>query len=60
MGLTPIAEGVETPQQEQELKRIGCELAQGFLFSKPAPARQLAELIADSAAGTPLRERNRG
>jgi diguanylate cyclase (GGDEF)-like protein/PAS domain S-box-containing protein len=60
MGLTPIAEGVETPQQEQELKRIGCELAQGFLFGKPAPPRQLAELIGDSAAGARLQERDRG
>jgi diguanylate cyclase (GGDEF)-like protein/PAS domain S-box-containing protein len=60
MGLTPIAEGVETPQQEQELKRIGCELAQGFLFGKPALPRQLAELIGDSAARTPLRQRDRG
>jgi diguanylate cyclase (GGDEF)-like protein/PAS domain S-box-containing protein len=49
MGLTPIAEGVEKSHQEEELRRIGCELAQGFLFSGPAPARQVGELIADSA-----------
>jgi diguanylate cyclase (GGDEF)-like protein/PAS domain S-box-containing protein len=50
MGLTPIAEGVEERHQEEEVRRTGCELAQGFLFAKPAPAREIAELITDSAA----------
>jgi len=54
MGLTPIAEGVETPEQEKELKRMGCDLAQGYLFAKPAPPREVGELIADSAISSLL------
>ncbi|MGH2956342.1 MAG: putative bifunctional diguanylate cyclase/phosphodiesterase [Solirubrobacterales bacterium] len=59
MGLTPIAEGVERPHQEEELRRIGCNLAQGYLFAKPAPPQQVGELIADSAAGELLQATDR-
>ena len=45
--LEAIAEGVETPQQLQWLKELGCELGQGFLFSPPVPAAQATELLKD-------------
>jgi EAL domain-containing protein (putative c-di-GMP-specific phosphodiesterase class I) len=48
MGLTTIAEGVETAAQEKELRRLGCTLAQGNLFGKPGPPSKIEELIADS------------
>ena len=32
-----ITEGVETTQQSQAIKTLGCEIAQGFLFSRPQP-----------------------
>src|SRR4029453_11413407 len=35
LGLTTVAEGVETPEQAAELYRIGYRLAQGYLFGKP-------------------------
>jgi len=35
LGLQAIAEGVETPLQMAELKTLGCEYAQGYLFARP-------------------------
>jgi diguanylate cyclase (GGDEF)-like protein len=44
--LSVIAEGVETNQQREQLKEIGCAQAQGFLFSAPVPADQIDALVA--------------
>ena len=41
LGLSTVAEGVETEQQVRALRDLGCELAQGFLFAKPRPAAEL-------------------
>ena len=35
LGMRIVAEGVETPEQEAELVEIGCDLMQGFWFSRP-------------------------
>jgi EAL domain-containing protein (putative c-di-GMP-specific phosphodiesterase class I) len=50
--LTLIAEGVETDAQLEELRRLGCEYGQGYLFGKPLDA---ADLEARLAAGGELR-----
>ena len=41
LGLSAIAEGVEQSSQRDELIRLGCGAAQGFLFSPPRPAEEL-------------------
>lgn len=42
LGLKVVAEGVETEQQQEILRRLGCNELQGFLFAKPMPASALA------------------
>ncbi|PKN42373.1 MAG: bifunctional diguanylate cyclase/phosphodiesterase [Deltaproteobacteria bacterium HGW-Deltaproteobacteria-18] len=43
--ITPLAEGIETGEQLQQLKSLGCKLGQGYLFSPPVPAAQFEELL---------------
>lgn len=44
-----VAEGVETREQFDYLKREGCDLMQGYFFSKPMPAHELKELLQQQA-----------
>ncbi len=41
LGLTCVAEGVETDDQIEKLRDLGCAFAQGFAFGRPLPAEQL-------------------
>jgi diguanylate cyclase len=45
LGLTMVAEGVETEAALAELARLGCDLAQGYHISKPLPADQLTSWL---------------
>ncbi len=40
-----VAEGVENESQLEELKKLGCDLYQGFLFSKPLPQEELEQIL---------------
>ncbi|MDO4805086.1 MAG: GGDEF and EAL domain-containing protein [Lachnospiraceae bacterium] len=40
MGFSPLCEGVETEEQYEFLKKIGCEYAQGYYFGKPMPMEE--------------------
>jgi len=52
LNLRVVAEGVETPGQLQVLARHGCELAQGFYFSRPLPADECSVLLCELAERT--------
>ena len=45
MNLSVVAEGVETRQQLSRLQEIGCDYAQGYLFSKPLPHTEYDTLL---------------
>ena len=58
LGLSVVAEGVETEQQLRFLREAGCDLVQGFYIARPMPAEQFAahmrtQKMAECAAAMP-------
>jgi predicted signal transduction protein with EAL and GGDEF domain len=45
LGLLTIAEGIETTQQQDHVAALGCDLAQGYLFSRPVDADMVMSLF---------------
>lgn len=45
LGMTPLAEGIETNEQLEIIRELGCRYGQGFLFSKPVPPDELIALL---------------
>jgi EAL domain-containing protein (putative c-di-GMP-specific phosphodiesterase class I) len=55
LGMTAVAEGVESLEQSAALRAMGCDVAQGFYFSEPVEARALAaRLRAGTLPGSQL------
>jgi EAL domain-containing protein (putative c-di-GMP-specific phosphodiesterase class I) len=45
MGMSVVAEGIETQGQALQLNLMGCDFGQGYLFSRPLPAADIVELM---------------
>lgn len=54
LGLTIVAEGVETIEQDEFLRKHACDEIQGFLFSKPVSADKFSELFLAPALAGPI------
>ncbi len=57
LGMRIVAEGVETAAQLAELRTLGADCVQGFLWSRPLPAQQFEHFISSGRRGTHLNER---
>ena len=49
LGMQVVAEGVETAEQMERLKAMGCSFGQGFYFSRPVPAEEAGVLVHQQA-----------
>ncbi|MFB2921265.1 EAL domain-containing protein [Aerosakkonema funiforme] len=47
LGMDVVAEGIETKEQLEKLKDLGCEFGQGFFFSKPLSSQQITQLLSN-------------
>lgn len=52
MAITLVIEGVETHEQRERLMALGCEIAQGFLFSRPLDREAFLSLMEDGSPTT--------
>ena len=67
LNLKVVAEGIESVHQFHQLRILGCEYGQGYLFSKPLPVADIERLLADNnrwqtilpSANTPVIPPNR-
>lgn len=52
LGITVVAEGVETARQSEMMQQYGCDYQQGYYFSRPVPYDTLFDLIQENNTGT--------
>ena len=45
LDITTLCEGVETSQQSEFLKSVGCDIQQGFYFSRPVTGEQISGML---------------
>ncbi len=60
LSMRVVGEGVETRLQLTELTRLGCDLAQGYYFSRPVPAEQITRMLDGAPPWHPQRGRPPG
>jgi EAL domain-containing protein (putative c-di-GMP-specific phosphodiesterase class I) len=54
LGLLAVAEGIESDGQLASMRDLDCDLAQGYLFTRPAPAADVTALLAARAVSAPV------
>jgi diguanylate cyclase (GGDEF)-like protein len=47
LGISVVAEGIETEEQARRLRELGCDMGQGYVWAHPTDAAQTAALVAD-------------
>jgi EAL domain-containing protein (putative c-di-GMP-specific phosphodiesterase class I) len=53
--ISVVAEGIETEAQFEQLRRMGCDVGQGFLFARPLPAPDAGRLLTPRASRGAIR-----
>jgi EAL domain-containing protein (putative c-di-GMP-specific phosphodiesterase class I) len=51
LGHAVTGEGIETREQKDALRDLGCEFGQGYLFSRPLPAEEMTRFLAFAQPG---------
>jgi EAL domain-containing protein (putative c-di-GMP-specific phosphodiesterase class I) len=51
LGLDVLAEGIETKEQENHLRILGCDAGQGYLYAKPLSVKRCEEYLQVGLAG---------
>ncbi len=59
LGIGVVAEGIETEEQAEKLRELGCDLGQGYLFSRAVPAEQTWALLGSVPAAAQASEPRR-
>ncbi|MEW6583596.1 MAG: EAL domain-containing protein, partial [Actinomycetota bacterium] len=54
LSLETVAEGIETPDQVDALRSLGCEMGQGYRFATPLTAAEMSDLLAAERSGEPV------
>lgn len=51
LGMSTLAEGIQTAEQARQLRRMGCDSGQGFHFAEPLPANEIPSLLRRASLG---------
>jgi diguanylate cyclase (GGDEF)-like protein/excisionase family DNA binding protein len=51
LGITVVAEGIETEEQARRLRELGCDMGQGYVWAHPAEALKVGQFVARRLAG---------